>query len=99
MVEMLNLQSLAIKDTRVSLPHLGRILDHCKKITKLEFSYHHLSEDNLPGLINVNNQFIDTTRPVQEALKKLTCLKVSTAVMDARDYENDPWFFIIKLLR
>jgi len=36
---------------------------------------------------------------VIEALKRLTHLKVATAVLDARDYVNDPWVFIAKMLR
>jgi len=36
---------------------------------------------------------------VIEALKRLTHLKVATAVLDAKDYVNDPWVFIVKMLR
>jgi len=80
-LKMVNLEELAISDTKVSLPQLARVLDTCRNITKLDFSYHHL-----PGMD-------------KEAFKKLTSLKIYTAVLDAVDYENDPWLFIIKMLR
>jgi len=91
-VKMANLEDLGISDTKVSFPQLARVLDTCRKITKLDFSYHHL-----PGMDNSNNQFATTS--VKEAFKRLTSLKISTAVLDAVDYENDPWVFIIKMLR
>jgi len=47
---------------------------------------------------NENNHF-GTHPSVKEGFKKLTSLKISTAVLEARDYENDPWVFIIKMLR
>jgi len=89
---MTNLEHLGINDTKVSLPHLIKVLDTCHEITKLDFSYRHL-----PGMENENNKF--ATGSVKEAFKKLTSLKISTAVLDARDFVNDPWFFIIKMLR
>lgn len=89
---MRNLEHLGISDTKVSLLHLAKVLDTCKTITKLDFSYHHL-----PGIENENNHF--ATKSVKEAFKKLTSLEISTAVLDARDYVNDPWFFLIKILR
>lgn len=39
------------------------------------------------------------TRAVIKAFQKLVSLKVSTSVKDARDYLNDPWLFITKILR
>jgi len=35
---------------------------------------------------------------ITEGFKKLTCLRVSTAFLDARDYLNDPWLLIIHIL-
>jgi len=91
--KMINLEDLGISNSKVSLPHLAEILKTCKEITQLDFSYQHL----IPGVENQNNQF--GTQPVKDAFKKLTSLKISTAVLNARDYENDPWIFIIRMLR
>ncbi len=91
-VKMTNLEDLGVSDTKFSLLQLAKVLETCKTITKLEFSYHHL-----PGMENENNKFAVT--PVKEAFKKLTSLKISTAVLDARDLVNDPWLFIVKMLR
>jgi len=87
-----NLENLGICDTKVSLLHLAKVLDTCREIRNLDFSYQHL-----PGMENENSKF--ATSSVKEAFKKLTALKISTAVLDARDYVNDPWFFITKMLR
>jgi len=89
---MTNVEHLGISDTKVTLPLLAKVLETCKTITKLDFMYRHL-----PGMENGNNQF--ATAPVKEAFKKLTSLKISTAVLDARDLVNDPWLFIVKMLR
>jgi len=36
---------------------------------------------------------------VKEGFRKLTGLKMSTCFVDARDYLNDPWLLIIRILR
>ena len=89
---MTNLEDLGVSDTKCSLLQLAKVLETCKTIIKLDFSFHHL-----PGIENENKKFGITS--VKEAFKKLTSLKISTAVRDARDFVNDPWFFILKMLR
>jgi len=89
---MKSLQELAVKDTKVSLGHLTTVLETCQDITKLDMSY-----DHLPGIENKNGEF--ETPAVLAAFKKLISLKISTCVKKSREYVNDPWFFIIKMLR
>jgi len=90
-VKMKNLLDLSINGTKVSLPQLAKLLKTCQKITKLDFSYtHKMGEENKKQL---------STPTAVKAFKKLTFLKISTSVLNARDYSNDPWVFIIKILR
>jgi len=85
------LLELNINGTKVSLPELAKLLKICQKITKLDFSYtHKMGEEN-------QNEI--STQDAIKAFKKLTFLKISTSVLNARDYSNDPWVFIIKILR
>ncbi len=89
---MKSLQELAVKDTKMSLAHLATVLETCQDIIKFNFSYNHL-----PNLENENDKF--GTPAVLVAFKKLTTLKMSTCVKESKDFVNDPWFYIIKMLR
>jgi len=94
-LQLKNLTDLSIKDTKISLPQLARVLEVAhQKITKLDFSYTHekcslkaLAEHPLSATL------------VIEAFKRLRHLKITTSVLDAEDYVNDPWVFIVKMLR
>lgn len=76
----------------MSLAHLATVLETCQDITKFDCSYNHL-----PGLESENDKF--GTPAVLAAFKKLVSLKISSFVKNARDYVDDPWLFIIKMLR
>jgi len=89
-----NLKDLSIKDTKISLPQLARVLEIAQKVTKLDFSYTHEK-----GFLNALAEHPLSASPVIEAFKRLTNLKITTSVLDAEDYLNDPWIFITNLLR
>jgi len=93
---MENLEELSIKGTKVSLPHLARIFELCPKITKLDFTCHELKWEEIQKIVVEKNHSIDY---IIQGFKKLTSLKVSTTILDARDYLNDPWLIIIRMLR
>lgn len=93
-LKLQNLQDLSIKDTKISLLHLARMLKTCSKITKLDFSYQHEE-----GFVKTLVEHPLSAPSVIGAFNRLTHLKVTTCVLDAKDFLNDPWIFIIKLLR
>ena len=93
-MKLKNLQDISIKDTKISLPQLAKVLEICKNITNLDFSYKHET-----GLFKALYDSSFSTPEVIAAFKKLTSLKVATSVLDAKDYFNDPWGFITKILR
>ena len=83
-----------MKDTKISFPHLAKVFGACKKITKLDFSYREKNwEDVKENLLEEN------VVSIAEGFKKLTGLKITTCSLDARDYLNDPWLLIIRILR
>lgn len=90
---MENLGDLNIKGTKVSLEDLAQILEACPNITRLDFSYEH-KEDH-----QENETEISSSPAIKEVFKKLTSLKITTSVMDPKEYVNDPWVFIFKMLR
>ena len=91
---MKNLEELYVKDTQISFPHLAKVFGACKKITKLDFSYREKNwEDVKENLLEKN------VVSIAEGFKKLTGLKITTCSLDARDYLNDPWLLIIRILR
>ncbi len=97
----LGLPRLRIKKLRVlvvftSLPHLARVLEHCPKITKLDFTFYEKKWEEIQDAVMNEAYSIDS---IIQGFKKLTCLKMSTRWLDARDFVNDPWVIIIRLLR
>lgn len=94
---MINLEDLDINGTETSLKELAQILKACPKITKLNFSYEHKEghQENESEILGE----ISSAAAIKEVFKKLTSLKVTTSVMDPKEYVNDPWFFIFKMLR
>jgi len=93
-VEMMNLTELSIKGTQISLSQLARVFEVCQKITELDFSYQHRNSS-----IGPSSESQISSPTVIEAFKKLTKLTIFTSVHDPTNYHNDPWVFIIKLLR
>ena len=91
-MKLKNLNDLSIKDTKISLSQLARVLETCQKIVRLDFSYKH-KEGFLKALVE------HPLSSVIEAFKRVTHLKITTSVLDAKDYLNDPWIFITNLLR
>ena len=91
-----NLQELGVKDTQVTFSHLAKVLRTCQKITKLEISYREQNWYELKRSLTEENNMMDA---IIYGFKKLTCLKIATCFHDARDYLNDPWLLIIRILR
>ena len=94
-IQMENLEELCIKDTLISLTTMANILTHCSEVTQLDFSFR-FEEDwkNVDDGLKV--AILDSLSP---NFKKLTSLKISTCVLDARDYRHDPWRPILSFLR
>ena len=90
------LEELSIKETKVSFPDLARVLEHCPKITKLDFTFYETKWEEIRDAVMKEPHSIDS---IIQGFKKLTCLKMSTRFLDARDYVNDPWVILIRLLR
>jgi len=88
---MVNLTDLSVKGTQLSFPHLVRVLQTCQELKTLDFSYMHKK--------GMENETAFCTPTVIAAFKKLTSLKISTVVLNAEHHTNDPWAFIIKMLR
>ena len=91
---MKNLEELCVKDTKISFSHLARVFETCKKITKLDFSYRENNWEDVKEDLSEENVV-----SIAEGFKKLTGLKVATCTLDAKDYLNDPWLLIIRILR
>jgi len=93
-VRLKHVQELDVKGTKVSFSHLVRVFGTCQKITKLGFSVLEKKWENIQTVVGdkVNMDIIT------EGFKNLTCFRVSTAFLDARDYVNDPWLVIIQIL-
>jgi len=92
---MENLEELSIKGTKISLPHLARIFELCPKITQLDFTCYEIKWEDIQKAVMEQNHSIDS---IIQGFKKLTSLKVSTSILDARDYLNDPWLIITRML-
>jgi len=95
-VKMKNLEELSIKGTKVSLLHLARIFELCPKITKLDFTCYELKWGLVQDALEKQKH---SSESILQGFKKLTSLKVSTRILDARDYVNDPWIIITRMLR
>jgi len=95
--QMKNLEELGIKDTQVKLPILADILNRTgsSKLVKLDFGFRF--EKDWKNLQDDLKKVVLDSMAVR--FKKLTCLKVSTCVHDARDYRHDPWQPILSFLR
>ena len=93
-IKLENLEQLNIRGTKVSVPHLARVFKACKKITQLDFSFVEKSWEEILDVAGKESMGIIT-----KGFKKLTSLKISTWWMDARDYLDDPWLLIIRILR
>lgn len=92
--KMENLTELGVKDTKMSFSHLARVFMTSQKITKLDLSYREKNwEDVKKGLTEEN------VVSITEGFKKLTTLKITTFSLDSRQYLNDPWVLIIRILR
>lgn len=91
---MKDLQELCVKGTKLSLTQLANILKICQKVIKLDFSYQHHK-----GLLKALLENPLSNPVVKDVFKKLKCLKISTSVRDAKNYFNDPWVFILKMMR
>ena len=93
-VQLGNLQQLKVNGTKVSLPDLARVFTNCQKITKLDFKLVEKSWEEVLSILGKEKMDM-----VMEKFKKLTSLKVSTWWLDPRDYLDDPWVLIIRILR
>jgi len=93
-VQLANLEQLNVNGTKVSLPDLTRVFTNCKKITKLDFRFVEKSWEEVLSIVGKEKMDM-----VIEKFKALTSLKVSTWWLDARDYLDDPWVLIIRILR
>jgi len=98
-IQMKKLEELSVNDTKVSLPILAKILNTCLEITKLDFSFRF--EDDWTNLqdYGVRKVILDS---MAQNFKRITCLKMSTCVCDAGDYNqynHDPWKPILLFLR
>ncbi len=91
--EMRNLEDLAINGTKVSLQQVAKILVACPMITKLAFSYEHKERHG------ENEREITASPVIKDLFKKITSLSITTSVVDAKNFVNDPWVFIFKILR
>jgi len=89
-----NLEKLTISGTKMSLAHLPKIFQTCKKITALDFSYNEKTWEEIQGILKKEELNL-----IIENFKKITCLKISTVFLDARDYLHDPMLLIIRILR
>ncbi len=96
LVAMGNLEELCIKGTQVSLPHLSRVFEHCPKLTKLDFTCREKKWEEIQEA--VLKQKCGSIDSIIQGFQKLICLKVSTSTLDARDFLNDPWLMIIRML-
>lgn len=92
--KMVNLEELEIKGTKIYLKHLGHIFESCKKIQKLNFNYLEKSWEDIQEV--VKDEKMDC---LIQGFKKLISLKMSTCFLNARDYLNDPWLLVIRILR
>lgn len=93
-VKMENLTELSMKDTKMTFSHLGQVLGNCQKILKLELSYREKKWEDIKDDLT-DEKLVCIT----QGFEKLTSLKIATCFQDARDYMNDPWILIIRLLR
>jgi len=93
---MENLEELSIKETKASLPHLARVFELCPKMTKLDFTFREKNWEEIQDALKKQKY---SSESIIQGFKKLTCLKISTSFLDARDYLNDPWLVIIRMLR
>jgi len=89
-IQMKSLEELGIRDTKVPLPILDKVLNACPEIRKLDFSFifEALWKEMKESVESENTVILDS---MKFNFQKLTCLKISTSVMDARDYLHDPW--------
>ncbi len=92
---MKNLEELGVKDTQVTLPILADILNGSPELVKLDFGFR-FEKDWKTLKEDLKKVVLDS---MVVRFKKLTCLKVSTCVHDARDYRHDPWQPILSYLR
>lgn len=90
---MKDLQELCVKGTKLSLTQLANILKICHNVTKLDFSYQHHE-----GLLKALLENPLSNPVVKDVFKKIKCLKISTSVRDAKNYFNDPWVSILKMM-
>ena len=88
-VQLEKLEELSVRGTRVSLPHLSRVLKSCPKLNLLEKDW----EEVQAAVSKAEMDSIITN------FKKLSSLKITTFFLGARDYLNDPWLLIIRILR
>ena len=93
-IKMMNLEELAIKGTKVSLPHLPKVFGSCQKIIRLDFNFLEKKWEDIQEV--VEKEKLDV---IKQGFKKLVSLKVSTCFSDPRHYTNDPWLLIIRILR
>ena len=98
-IQMKQLKELSVNDTKVSLPILAKILNTCLEVTKLDFSFRFEGDWKNLQDYGVKKVILDS---MAQNFKRITCLKVSTCVLDARDYKqynHDPWIPILLFLR
>ena len=93
-MQLENLKQLQVNGTKVSLPELAWVFTKCQKITKLDFKLLEKSWEEVLSILGKEKMDM-----VMEKFKKLTSLKVSTWWLDPRDYLDDPWVLIIRILR
>ncbi len=95
---MKNLEKLSIKDTQVSPWGLTVMLTKfCPNLTQLEFSYKHTSRWYTG--FSIEQHLSTPITGYLELFKNLKSVKISTTVLNAIDFLNDPWIFIFHLLR
>lgn len=93
-VQLEKLVELNVRGTQVSLSHLPRVFTACQEITKIDFNFVEKSWEEV--LIAVGKGKMDI---VIAGFKKLISLKVSTQWLNPRDYLDDPWVLIVRILR
>ena len=92
------LEELNIKGTQVcSVVQVGRILQSCPKIQKLDFTYTEKSQEEILSGLEKESISLES---FATSFQKLTSLKLSTTAPNPKHDEfKDPWLLVIKILR
>ena len=91
-VQMTNLEELCLHDIKISLSHLPKIFENCKKLVKLTFTLHQktLKEDEMDK---------KSLKQLPNGLAKLTHLKISYfALDDGNPRSIESWLILFGVL-